>query len=84
MWNFKNWTNRNRGQFGGYQRKKEVGSEGVGKVSEGGQKVQSVISAESVMYGMVTISNDPVLYIWKWISKLILKVLLIRMWGGGC
>jgi len=43
--------------------KKEVESEGLGKVSEGGQKVQSVISAESVMYGMVTISNDPVLYI---------------------
>lgn len=58
--------------------KKELGSEGVGKVSEGGQNVQSVISAESVMYGVVTISNDPVLYIGKWISELILKV-LIRM-----
>ena len=43
--------------------KKELGSEGVGKVSEGGQKVQSVINAESVMYGGVTISNDPALYI---------------------
>lgn len=47
-------------------------------MSEGGQNVQSVISAESVMYGVVTISNDPVLYIGKWISELILKV-LIRM-----
>ena len=31
MWNFKNWTNRNRGQFGGYQRKKRGGEWGGGE-----------------------------------------------------
>ena len=45
----------------------EVGDDGVGKIGQGGHKVQAssykINKSGDVMYGMVTIVNNAVLYI---------------------
>ena len=50
-------------------------------MSEGGQKVQISsykISHGDVTYSMVTIVNNTVWHIWKWLKVKILKVLITR------
>ena len=55
---------------------------GVGKMGEGSQKVQTssykVNKSWDVIYSMVTIVNNTVLYIWRLLRDYILKVLITR------